>query len=63
MAKMIVKSIAFNPESKRHMELLKWVEDEQKNFSSYVRELLAIQYEKKNNKTDDDDISFFGGLT
>jgi hypothetical protein len=63
MAKMIVKSIAFNPESKRHMELLKWVEDEQKNFSSYVRELLAIQYEKKNNKSDDDDISFFGGLT
>jgi hypothetical protein len=58
MAKMIVKSIAFNPDSKRHMELLNWVNSEQKNFSSYVRELLAIQYEKKNKKVDDD---IFGG--
>jgi hypothetical protein len=47
MAKMITKGVAFNPESRRHMELLEWVESEQKNFSSYVRELIAIQYEKR----------------
>jgi hypothetical protein len=44
--KMIIKAISFNPKSKRHIEVLKWLEDEQLNFSSYGRELLAIQYEK-----------------
>lgn len=44
--KYITKGVTFNPESKRHMDILKWVESEQRNFSSYVRELIAIQYEK-----------------
>jgi hypothetical protein len=55
MAKMIVKGVAFNPASKRHMEILNWVESEQKNFSSYVRELIAIQYEKRQQNTGFDD--------
>jgi hypothetical protein len=55
MAKMITKGVAFNPESKRHMELLEWVESEQKNFSSYVRELIAIQYEKRQKNQGFDD--------
>jgi Tfp pilus assembly PilM family ATPase len=54
MSKMIIKSIAFNSESKRHMELLNWVENEQTNFSSYIRELLAIQYEKRNQSNNRD---------
>lgn len=58
MSKMITKGVAFNPESKRHMEILKWVEDEQKNFSSYIRELLAIQYEKSKQNQENIEANF-----
>jgi hypothetical protein len=54
--KMIPKVILFNPNSKRHVEILKWLEEEQDNFSSYGREILAIQYEnsKKQGPSFDD---------
>jgi hypothetical protein len=47
MAKYITKGVSFNPESKRHMEVLTWAEGQSKNFSSFMRELLVSQYEKE----------------
>jgi hypothetical protein len=41
--KQINLQVALNPENKSHMDLLKWIDTETKNRSSFIRETLFMR--------------------
>lgn len=50
LAKMIVKGVAFNPKSPRHMKVLGWAMSQSKNFSNYLRDLVILDFERNHLK-------------
>jgi hypothetical protein len=48
--KMIVKGVAFNPNSQRHMRVLEWAMSQSENFSNYLRDLVMLDFEKNHMK-------------
>jgi hypothetical protein len=44
--KMVHIVITFNPKSKRHLDILRWIDSQQNNISAFGRELFAITYDK-----------------
>jgi hypothetical protein len=47
---MIVKGVAFNPQSQRHMKVLEWAMSQTENFSNYLRDLVMLDFEKNQMK-------------
>jgi hypothetical protein len=44
--KMIHVVVTFNPKSKHHLDILRWIDSQQDNISAFGRELFAIAYDK-----------------
>lgn len=44
--KMVHVVVTFNPKSKHHLDILRWIDSEQDNISAFGRELFAIAYDK-----------------
>lgn len=49
-SKMIVKGVAFNSQSQRHMKILDWAMSQTENFSNYLRDLVILDYERNHSK-------------
>jgi hypothetical protein len=48
--KMVHIVITFNPKSKHHLNILRWIDKQQNNISAFGRELFAIAYDKSDQK-------------